>query len=323
MSTAERQHAMFLTALGPHVAAALQDERVTDVMQNPDGRLWVDRHGDGRQCLGRVLPAADAERIVRFVASHVRAEAHDGAPIVSAELPSTGERFEGLLPPVVTAPCFAIRRPASVVYTLADYVRSSVMSEGQAGVLRHLVRHRRNVIVVGGTGSGKTTLANALLAEVAGRRERVVVIEDTRELRCDAADVVRLRTKEGTADLTALLRSTLRLRPDRIIVGEVRGPEALDLLKAWNTGHPGRIATLHANSASAGLTRLEQLCGEAAVNVPRGMIAETVDALAFLKGRGRHRRLNEIVTVQGLTPDGDYDLAPCASLRPEGGQAAA
>jgi type IV secretion system protein VirB11 len=323
MTSAERQHAMFLTALGPHVAAALQDERVTDVMQNPDGRLWVDRHGEGRACLGRVLPAADAERIVRFVASHMRTEAHEGAPVVSAELPGTGERFEGLLPPVVTAPCFAIRRPASVVYTLADYVSGGVMTEDQAYVLQHLVRQRRNVVVVGGTGSGKTTLANALLAEVASRRERVVVIEDTRELRCDAQDVVRLRTKAGVADLTSLVRSTLRLRPDRIVVGEVRGPEALDLLKAWNTGHPGGVATLHASSARGGLTRLEQLCGEAAVNVPSAMIAETVHALCFLKGRGTRRRLDEIVTVQGLTPDGDYDLAPVTGTRPKGERAAA
>ncbi len=322
MSAADRQQAMFSTALGPHIAAALRDERVTDVMQNPDGRLWVDRQGEGRRCLGRVVSSSDAERIVRFVASHVRAEAHDGSPVVSAELPGAGERFEGLLPPVVASPTFAIRRPASTVFSLADYVQSGVMTAGQAGVLRHLVRHRRNLVVVGGTGSGKTTLANALLSEVAERQERVVLIEDTQELQCRANDAVRLRTKPGTADLAALVKSTLRLRPDRIVVGEVRGPEALDLLKAWNTGHPGGIATLHANGARAGLTRLEQLCGEAAMTVPRAMIAETVHALAFLKGRGQHRRLDEIVTVHGLTPDGDYDLAPCASLEPDEAPAA-
>jgi type IV secretion system protein VirB11 len=177
-------------------------------------------------------------------------------------------------------------------------------------VLALSVRERKNILVVGGTSSGKTTLVNALLAEIADLDERVVILEDTRELKCAAADCVALRTKPGVATLGDLVRSTLRLRPDRIIVGEVRGPEALDMLKAWNTGHPGGITTVHANSAAAGLLRLEQLVQEAVVTVPRDLIVQAIDIVAFLEGRGANRRLETLLEVATLDADGDYVLKP-------------
>jgi P-type conjugative transfer ATPase TrbB len=239
---------MLRTALGPAIAAFLEDPAVVEVMLNPDGRLWIDRLSSGLTDTGERLSAADGERIVRLVAHHVGAEVHAGAPRVSAELPETGERFEGLLPPVVAAPAFAIRKPAVAVFTLDDYVASGIMTEGQAQALRRAVAERRNIIVAGGTSTGKTTLTNALLAEVAKTSDRVVLIEDTRELQCQAPNLVALRTKDGVVSLSDLVRSSLRLRPDRIPIGEVRGAEALDLLKAWGTGHPGGIGTIHAGS---------------------------------------------------------------------------
>jgi type IV secretion system protein VirB11 len=235
---------------------------------------------------------------------------------VSAELPETGERFEGLLPPVVTAPCFAIRKPAVAVFTLADYVSAGIMTESQAALLREGVAERANILVAGGTSTGKTTLTNALLAEVAGSSDRVVIIEDTRELQCTAPNLVALRTKDGVASLSDLVRSSLRLRPDRIPIGEVRGAEALDLLKAWGTGHPGGIGTIHAGSALGALRRMEQLIQEAVVTVPRALIAETIDLIAVLSGRGANRHLAELARVEGLGPDGDYRITPAA--RPTG-----
>ena len=199
---------------------------------------------------------------------------------MSAELPETGERFEGLLPPVVTAPAFAIRKPAIAVLTLEDYVAVGIMAEVQAETLRQAVRARRNILVAGGTSTGKTTLTNALLAEVAKTTDRVVLIEDTRELQCSSPNLVALRTKDGVASLSDIVRPSLRLRPDRIPVGEVRGAEALDLLKAWGTGHPGGIGTIHAGTALGALRRLEQLIQEAVVTVPRPLIAETIDVIA-------------------------------------------
>jgi P-type conjugative transfer ATPase TrbB len=299
---------MLRTALGPAIATWLDDPSVVEVMLNPDGQLWIDRLTTGLAETGEHLTAADGERIVRLLAHHVGAEVHPGSPRVSAELPETGERFEGLLPPVVTAPVFAIRKPAVAVFMLEDYVAGGIMTAGQADVLRQAVILRRNILVAGGTSTGKTTLANALLAEVAKTSDRVVLIEDTRELQCQAPNLVALRTKDGVASLSDLVRSSLRLRPDRIPIGEVRGGEALDLLKAWGTGHPGGIGTVHAGSALGALRRLEQLIQEAVVTVPRALIAETIDVIAVLSGRGAARRLTELAHVDGLDARSDYTL---------------
>jgi len=297
---------MLRTALGPAIALWLEDASVVEVMLNPDGRLWIDRLAGGLVDTGERLLPDDGERIVRLVAHHVGAEVHPGSPRVSAELPGTGERFEGLLPPVVAAPAFAIRKPAVAVFTLDDYVAAGIMSVAQAETLRAAVADRQNILVAGGTSTGKTTLTNALLAEVAKTADRVVLIEDTRELQCKAPNLVALRTKDGVASLSDLVRSSLRLRPDRIPIGEVRGAEALDLLKAWGTGHPGGVGTIHAGSALGALRRMEQLIQEAVVTVPRALIAETIQFIAVLAGRGSDRRLAELACVKGLDSQDDY-----------------
>jgi type IV secretion system protein TrbB len=305
---------MLRTALGPAIAAWLEEPAVVEVMLNPDGRLWVDRVGAGLTDTGETLSASDGERIIRLVAHHVGVEVHSRAPRVSAELPETGERFEGLMPPVVTAPAFAIRKPAVAVFTLDDYARAGIMTRLQATILRQAVADRRNILVAGGTGTGKTTLTNALLAEVAKTADRVVLIEDTRELQCRTPNLVALRTKDGVASLSDLVRSSLRLRPDRIPIGEVRGAEALDLIKAWGTGHPGGVATIHAGTALGALRRLEQLIQEAVVTVPRALISETIEIIAVLNGRGAERRLADLARVEGLDSQGDYRLTPLSTL---------
>ena len=314
---------MLITALGADIASALRDSQVVEIMVNPDGALRIDRLGEGRVDTDVRIDADQVERIIRLVAAHARGEVHADRPIVSAELPphgdGAGERFEGLLPPVAFAPCFSIRKPASRIHRLLDYVADGIMSAEAARLLSRAVVDRRNILVVGGTSSGKTTLANALLAEMAHLDERVILIEDTRELQCAAPDVVALRTRAGSVTMADLVRSTLRLRPDRIIVGEVRGPEALDMLKAWNTGHPGGIATVHANSAVSALYRIEQLVQEAVVTVPRRLIAEAIDMIVFIAGRGLARRIETIARVAGLDPDGAYaliDITP--AFQPQG-----
>lgn len=300
---------MLRSALGSAIAGYLEDEAIIEVMLNPDGRLWIDRLSNGLIDTGKTLSAADGERIVRLVAHHVGAEVHAGSPRVSAELPGTGERFEGLLPPVVAAPAFAIRKPAVAVFTLDDYVARRIMTSEQARTLQDAVAARKNILVAGGTSTGKTTLTNALLAEVAKTSDRVVLIEDTRELQCRAPNLVALRTKDGVATLSDLVRSSLRLRPDRIPIGEVRGAEALELLKAWGTGHPGGIGTIHAGTALGALRRLEQLIQEAVIRVPRALIAETINIVAVLVGRGADRRLAELAAVSGLGVTGDYSIS--------------
>ncbi len=311
--TSARGTRMLRTALGPAVNAFLDDATIVEVMLNPDGKLWVDRLAGGLSNTGQTLSPEDGERIIRVVAHHVGAEAHAGSPRLSAELPGSGERFEGLLPPIVAAPSFSVRKPAVAVFTLDQYVSAGTLTAGQAQTLRAGVRDRLNILVAGGTSTGKTTLANALLAEMAKTGDRVVLIEDTRELQCLAPNLVSLRTKDGVASLSDLVRSSLRMRPDRIPIGEVRGPEALDLVKAWATGHPGGIGTIHAGSATGALLRLEQLIQEAVITVPRALIGETINLIAVLAGRGEHRRLVELAKVDGLGVDGAYRVSPAHS----------
>jgi type IV secretion system protein VirB11 len=300
----ERRTRMLRSAMGPAIAAALEDPEVVEILLNPDGSLWLDRLGAGRAPTGVTLSTHDAERIIRVIAAHVGAEVNSATPILSAELPLTGERFEGVLPPVVRAPAFAIRKRAVAAMTLAGYVRAGVMTAAQAEFLCGAVHGRQNVLIAGGTSTGKTTLVNALLNEIATTGDRVIVVEDTVELQCLVDDHVPLRTYPGVASMAELLRSTLRLRPDRIVVGEVRGAEALDLLKAWGTGHPGGIATIHAGSAQGALSRLEQLILEVALTAPRPLIAEAVNVIVYIAGRGHARRVEEIVQVLGVADHG-------------------
>ena len=304
---------MLRTALGPSIAAWLEDPGIVEVMLNPDGRLWVDRLSSGLADTGERLAAADGERIVRLVAHHVGAEVHAGKPARLGRAAGNRRAVRGAA--AARGDRAGLRDPQARdrrLHPRGLCRRRHHVRAVQAETLRDAVRERRNILVAGGTSTGKTTLTNALLAEVAKTTDRVVLIEDTRELQCTAPNLVALRTKDGVASLSDLVRSSLRLRPDRIPIGEVRGAEALDLLKAWGTGHPGGIGTIHAGTALGALRRLEQLIQEAVVTVPRALIAETIDVIAVLSGRGADRRLAELARVEGLRP------TATTSSRPEG-----
>src|SRR5690606_20638793 len=197
-------------------------------------------------------------------------------------------------------PTFTIRKKALHVFTLADYVEKEIMTPGQMEAIASGVRNRRNILVVGGTGTGKTTLTNAIIRHMVdvSPQDRLAIIEDTGELQCTADNAVTMRAVEHV-DMTRLLKATMRLRPDRIIVGEVRDGAALALLKAWNTGHPGGVATIHANSAPAGLIRLEQLIAEATQAPMTTLIAEAIDLIVSIERTATGRRVKEVVTVEG------------------------
>jgi type IV secretion system protein VirB11 len=249
---------------------------------------------------GQVSPA----RVIATVAAYADTVVTRQSPIVSAVLPTDGSRFEGLLPPIVAGPTFTIRRKASKVFGLEDYASNSIMTSSDIMVLRTAVVERRNIMIAGGTGSGKTTLANALIQEISliHPEHRIVIIEDTAEIQCSAHNKVQMLTSDEVG-MDRLLRSTMRLRPDRIIVGEVRGGEALTLLKAWNTGHPGGIGTIHANSARAALDRLESLIDESTASPMRRLIGEALDMVLFITNENGKRRISEILEV--TNSDGD------------------
>ncbi len=309
--TSLRRSTMLHTAFCDVVRRALASQTTLEVMANPDGSVWTDEAGKGVTDTGARLSAADRERVIRLVASACSTNTDPASAIVSAELPGTGERFEGLLPPISTAPCFSIRKPASSPYSLSDYVDQGAVSPALAAALAQAIEARDNIVIAGGTSSGKTSFINALLGEPAFADDRIVILEDTRELRCSAANTVSLRTQSGAVSLCQLVRSTLRLRPDRIIVGEVRGAEALDLLKAWNTGHPGGLTTLHANSATGALQRLEQLVLEATPFAPHNLIAEAVNVVVFMSRASGARRIEEAIRVMGHDGE-DYITEPLA-----------
>ena len=293
---------MLTAALGP-VGAWLHDDAVIEIMSNPDGTVWVERLGEPPRRSGERLEAGTVEHILRLVASSIGGACHAGAPSLSAVLPGDGSRFQGFVPPVVTQPAFVIRKRALRVFTLEDYVEDGTMTAAQALALEDAVTTRQNIVIAGGTGSGKTTLANAVLALMAETGDRIVTIEDTPELQCTAPNHLALYTREGVATMQQLVKETMRCRPDRIIVGEVRDGAALDLLKSWNTGHPGGLCTLHANGARQSLTRLEQLVHEAAVTVPRALIAEAVHLIVYLARTPRGRTVHSLAAVTGLVGD--------------------
>ena len=290
-------------ALGEVICAALEDADVVEVMLNPDGRLFVERLGEGIEAIGELAPGA-AEIIIGSVAHALQTEADEDRPIISGELPIGGHRFEGLLPPVVSAPSFTIRRRASRLIPLADYVTAGVMTKLQASIVRQAVRDRLNIVVSGGTGSGKTTLANAVIAEIVADTpaHRLLILEDTAEIQCAAENAVALHTSD-TIDMARLLKSTMRLRPDRIIVGEVRDGAALTLLKAWNTGHPGGITTIHANTAHSALRRLEQLTAEVSQQPMREVIGEAVDLVLSIERTATGRRVRDVMHVHQYAAD--------------------
>jgi type IV secretion system protein TrbB len=285
---ASRSVRMLRTAMGPAITGWLEDPTIVEIMLNPADRLWIDRLTGGLSDTGKRLSAQDGERIVR-VGAHARRRR--GPSGVAAHLGRAARTRRALRRFPAADRRRTIRKPAVAIFTLTDYVKAGIVTAGQAEFLREAVAQRRNILVAGGTSTGKTTLVNALLAEVAGTADRLILIEDTRELKFSAPNLVALRTRDGVASLCDLVRSTLRLRPDRIPVGEVRGAEALELLKAWGTGHPAGIGTIHAGSATGPLHRLEQLVQEVVVTVPRALIAETINVIAVLAGRGAEARV--------------------------------
>ena len=305
----ERAREKLLRDLGDAFMTAFNDPRTVEIMLNADTRLWQERLGEGMRCIGTMRPS-QSEAVIKTTAGYYGKEITRANPVLESEFPLDGSRFAAQLPPVVAGPTFALRKKAVAIFSLKDYVDGGTMTPAQRDALVGAIRLHRNILVIGGTGSGKTTLINALIREMVemDAMERVFIIEDTGEIQCTADNFVQYRTSPEVG-MTQLLRTSLRMRPDRILVGEVRGPEALDLLMAWNTGHEGGAATLHANDARAGLSRLAMLISMHR-DAPRPiepLIGEAVHLLVHITRTPSGRRVQEIVAVDGYE-DGRYVL---------------
>lgn len=309
ITTARRRSALE-RALGPAIADALARADVVEALINADGRLWLDVVGEGVVETAVRLSAADREAAIRLLAREAGETVGEDQPALATILPGPSARIQAILPPLAAAPVLAIRKRPRRTFSLDDYVADEIATVEQVRVLRGAVAAKRNIVVAGGTGSGKTTLLNALLAEPSFCEARAIILEDTAELMCVSPNAVQLLTRRAPPQVTMrdLVQMTMRLRPDRIVVGEVRDGAALEVLKAWNTGHPGGLLSLHANSACDALTRLEDLCAEAMPAPAPRMIAGAVDMVVFISRTMRGRRIDEIVGVEGFS-GGDYRLA--------------
>jgi len=303
----QRLHPTLRDALGPEIAAALADPNVKDIELNSNGLLFLDKmipDNNEQVPIGR-MSHETADTIIRLVASYMGVSATPDTPRVAGTLPS-GERFQGMLPPIVEHPAFVIRKPPSIIFTLADYVRDGIISEAAAAFLSEAAADRLNILVAGGAGSGKTTLTNALLATPAFKEGRILIIQDVDELQCDAPNHLSMFTKPAPPAVTMrdLIKDSLRLNPTRIVVGEVRDGSALDMLRAWNTGHPGGLATLHANSALDALYRIEDLTSEVSEIVPKRAIAASINIVVFIMRTATGRRVTEISRITGVDHTG-------------------
>ena len=317
--------------LGDQVLRLLDDNLTEDILLNPDGSLWVKRMGHGFSRIGE-MPAAQAASALGTIAAWRGTVLNHEHPILETELPIDGSRFEGIVSPVARRPIFAIRLRPRRIFSLNDYESDGILTDGadplnqlrrrddfldgvrglkHGDVIRAAVSARKNILVVGSTGSGKTTLVNAILDSLAHLtpQDRVISIEDTTELQCSVTNYLDLRAVGGVTMLDCL-RACMRLKPTRIVVGEVRGAEAHTLLKAWNTGHPGGAATVHANDALSGLIRLESLVAEATSAPQQHLIAEAVDLVVFVDEESSvkaGRKVREVLLVTGYS-NGSYQV---------------
>ncbi len=264
-----RRTSALSSALGP-VLDFLRDDQVVEIMLNADGSVWTEKVGAGMQETPVRMRPADAERLLRLVASEMSAELTPTTPSLSAKLPDPwNARVQASIPPIVDAPTFAMRKPPRIVFSLENYVARRILTERHRAVLLEAIAAHQNILVGGGTGSGKTTFTNALLKAIAeSSADRLYLIEDTPELQCSARNKVQVLVQPKVHTWRDAVMAALRYRPDRIIVGEVRDGSALELVKAWNTGHPGGLATVHANDTRAMLDRVCQLIEESVFPAP-------------------------------------------------------
>lgn len=293
-----RQKTMLHTAFGNTINALLNDEKIIEIMLNPDGKLWAESITEGKFFTQHHIPATQANNIIKLLASSQQLLVDKEHPELSCEIPDSKARFQAWLPPVVSAPSFTIRKLATQTFSLKDYVKNKALSLKQSQQLSEALEKKYNILIAGGTGSGKTTFTNSLLHELKNQNDRIIVLEDLPELQLSTKDYIKLQTTKDIG-MRQLVKSSLRMRPDRIIIGEVRDSAALEMLKAWNTGHPGGICTIHANSAQAALGRLEDLIREAIPAVPIRLIEEAIDMIVFMqRNKSGQHSVAEVITLK-------------------------
>lgn len=303
--------------LGAYIVDLMHKEDITEIYVNDDGFIRYQSRDEGKVKTNEFLSPDNRARIINFIAGMDGKIITEDIPAISAELKGYHSRFQGNMPPIVSTPQFNIRMRATKIFTLEDYVKNGTLNADYVPYLKQAIKDRKNIIVTGGTGTGKTTLINALLQKMAllTPYHRIITLEDMPELQCAADDYSAMYTKQDTNkdyikyDMTKLVELCMRRSPDRIIVGEIVNGAAYSMLKAWNTGHEGGLSTVHANSAEEALLRIESLALEnkdAAGNIKEliGMAVDVVISISHVDlGNGKRSRvINDIIEVYS------YDL---------------
>jgi pilus assembly protein CpaF len=303
----EVQHEVF--GLGP-LELLMKDPEIADILVNTHSQVYVEKHGKLEKTDVRFRDDAHLMQIIERIVSRVGRRVDESSPMVDARLPD-GSRVNAIIPPLaLDGPILSIRRFGAEPLTMKDLIQFNSVPDPVAEVLRACVKSRLNVLISGGTGAGKTTLLNCL-SNYIPENERIVTIEDSAELKLQQEHIVRLETRpaniEGTGQITQrdLVRNALRMRPDRIVLGEVRGGEALDMIQAMNTGHDGSISTIHANTSRDALSRVETMMLMAGINLPEKALREQIaSALNLVIQLSRlndgTRKLTEVSEVTGM-----------------------
>jgi type IV secretion system protein VirB11 len=308
MSLPEEQRIRLLEKLSREVSGAIQlalDEKsVIEVVCNSDGSVWKLSQSSGWNEIDKISPAK-ADSILSTVAALTDNIINNDNPQIQCVFPLDGSRLQGLLPPAVTAPVFDIRKHSQHIYSIEEYIAAGIMTSAQAEIIKEAVISRKNILISGGTCSGKTTLTKTIIdlaAKLGAQGERFVIIEDTRELYCTAKNSVSIHAY--TRDmLSKFTQSAMRLRPDRVILGEVRGREAYDLMYLLNSGHPGSFTTIHANDARMALHKFLMLARESGEDVHPQRVVECFDIVVSISRTDSKLRISEIVEVQ------DYEVS--------------
>lgn len=299
----DRILAILKSSLGEKINSYFEDEDIIEIMLNDDKTVWVDSLTKGMYFTGIILENTEAMKIINTVATFMEAKVDKENPRMSAELPDTGFRFESVIPPNVDNPIFTIRKKSILIFTLDDYVRMGSLTEFQKGVIEKAINNYKNILIVGGTSTGKTTFANACIGAIP-KKDRLVILEDTKEIRSLCPNKISLKTSMYTS-MEELFYSTMRLRPDRIVVGEIRGATSLDLLTAWNSGHGGGVSTIHSDSTEGALEQLEQYNQRKSVDKQQKLIGKAIDLVVVLKRVNGERKVVEIKEVLGFE-NGEY-----------------